>query len=323
MKPTATLISVAVLIAGVFCSGLSTHAADLAEGLVHRWQLNQEHVAEGAAKPLAGKLALRNADSVRFAVESPEAAVFSDRGSTQLFLEAESTDPTKLSLPKKQFTAEAWVRVDQPLEWGGVFGIIEDNGNYERGWLLGYRKSRFFFALSTEKPKRLTYLHSPVDFEVGSWYHIAGVWDGTVQSLYVDGELIATSKAQGGPVAYPDEMKSAHFGIGAYWVRSNRSVCGADLSLRMNWRSGFRIASRSSPASRRLIRWWLTGRLTGATISERASPSTSRCLCLCTRGGFIEPASGLHRPGRRRLITISGIENATLNRESPLIAPAH
>ena len=220
MKPTATLISVAVLIAGVFCSGLSTHAADLDEGLVHRWQLNQEHVAEGAAKPLAGKLALRNADSVRFAVESPEAAVFGDRGSTQLFLEAESTDPTKLSLPKNQFTAEAWVRVDKPLEWGGVFGIIEDNGNYERGWLLGYRKSRFFFALSTEKPKRLTYLHSPVDFEVGSWYHIAGVWDGTVQSLYVDGELIATSKAQGGPVAYPDEMKSAHFGIGAYWDKS-------------------------------------------------------------------------------------------------------
>ena len=220
MKPTANLISVVALIAGVLWPATSMLAADLDEGLVHRWQLIQEHVSDGVAKPLAGKLALRNENSVRFAVESPGAAVFADRGSTKLFLEAESTDPAKLSLPKKQLTAEAWVRVDKPLEWGGVFGIIEDNGNYERGWLLGYRKSRFFFALSTEKPKRLTYLHSPVEFEVGSWYYIVGVWDGTVQSLYVDGELIATSKAQGGAIAYPDDLKSAHFGVGAYWDKS-------------------------------------------------------------------------------------------------------
>ena len=243
MKFTPQLILLSILLA------VSPASAETDDGLVHRWQFDREHVEAESAKPLAGSVTLARSSPVQFDVASPGAAVFADRGKgkEKLFLGAGGADFERLSLPKKQLTAEAWVRIDKPLEWGGVFGLIEDNGDYERGWLLGYRKSQLFFALSTSKTKRLTYLHSPVEFEPGSWYHIAGVWDGTVQSLFVDGELIATSKAQGGEVAYPDDLKSAHFGVGAYWDKSeyhaltgqveqvslwNRPLSAAELATR-------------------------------------------------------------------------------------------
>lgn len=202
-----------------FGAALSS-AADIGDGLVHRWQFVRDHCEERLARPLAGEVVLSGASALQFDAEKPGAAVFADDDKVKLFMESSTDKGSGLTLPSRQFTAEAWVRVDQPLEWGGVFGIIEDNGEYERGWLLGYRKSHFFFALSTEKNRRITYLHSPIEFEPGSWYHIAGVWDGSVQSLFVDGELIATSRAQGGDVAYPDDLSAAHFGAGGYWDKT-------------------------------------------------------------------------------------------------------
>lgn len=221
------------------------------DGLIHRWQFDSRHCRNRQVNPLAGNEALSRAAGLQFAVASPAALVFEDRGADGEKQFVAATQAAKKTLPVKQLTAEAWVRVDKPLEWGGVFGIIEDNGDYERGWLLGYRRSRFIFALSTEKTKRLTYLHSPVEFEVGSWYHIAGVWDGSIQSLFVDGQLVATSKAQSGDVAYPDDLPSAHFGVGAYRDRTeyhpltgqveqvslwNRPLSAAELARRFEER---------------------------------------------------------------------------------------
>ena len=40
------------------------------------------------------------------------------------------------------------MRVDEPLSWGGIIGAIQDNGSYEKGWLLGFQDQRFSFALN-------------------------------------------------------------------------------------------------------------------------------------------------------------------------------
>ena len=44
-------------------------------------------------------------------------------------------------LPDKQITIEAWVRVHQPLKWGGIVSALQDNGSYERGFILGYMEN--------------------------------------------------------------------------------------------------------------------------------------------------------------------------------------
>ena len=54
-------------------------------------------------------------------------------------------------LPKEALSVEAWVRIEKPTRWGGILSAIQDNGSYERGWLLGYENQQFCFALATEK----------------------------------------------------------------------------------------------------------------------------------------------------------------------------
>ncbi|MDA7527862.1 PQQ-binding-like beta-propeller repeat protein [Planctomicrobium sp.] len=116
--------------------------------------------------------------------------------------------------PKKSFTAETWVRVDQVQNWGSMIGIIQDNGSFERGWLLGYKKNRFCVAVSSKNgPQKLTYLTADRDFQTEQWHHVVGTYDGETMRLFVDGRLSAESKEQSGDISYPDH---AFFEIGAY-----------------------------------------------------------------------------------------------------------
>ena len=54
------------------------------------------------------------------------------------------------SLPTKALTVSAWVSVNTACQWGGILGVIQDNGNSEKGWVLGYDESTFYFGLATE-----------------------------------------------------------------------------------------------------------------------------------------------------------------------------
>ncbi|MCE2825974.1 MAG: hypothetical protein LW626_02660, partial [Verrucomicrobium sp.] len=58
-----------------------------------------------------------------------------------------SQSPDRALLPAQEITAEAWVRVDRITPWGGFLGQVQDNGDFERGWVLGFVESRFSFAL--------------------------------------------------------------------------------------------------------------------------------------------------------------------------------
>ncbi len=125
-----------------------------------------------------------------------------------------ATDLAKANLPKQEISVEAWVRVDQPLEWGGIVGAIQDNGENEAGWLLGYRNDSFTFALAgTQGDNRLTYLTARDAFRPAHWYHVVGTYDGREQRLYVNGQLAARDVSQSGPIRYPAQ---ASLVLGAY-----------------------------------------------------------------------------------------------------------
>ena len=51
-------------------------------------------------------------------------------------------------LPSTHMLVSAWVLISTPTEWGGIAGILQDNGEHEEGWLLGYREDHFCFALA-------------------------------------------------------------------------------------------------------------------------------------------------------------------------------
>lgn len=90
-----------------------------------RWQLNRENSRGSTVSPQFGSVDLSSPVDLQFDVLSPQAAIFNSMGETKQFLNA-GAGLKSLDLPRKQLTAEAWVRVDKPLEWGGLFGVIQD-----------------------------------------------------------------------------------------------------------------------------------------------------------------------------------------------------
>ncbi|MCF6311312.1 MAG: PQQ-binding-like beta-propeller repeat protein [Verrucomicrobiales bacterium] len=138
-----------------------------------------------------------------------EALVFDGNNSVML-----TKNIAEAKLPTQQLSVEAWVRIDQPTQWGGIIGAFQDNGAYEKGWLLGYNDSKFSFALNAEGGKdALTYLKGKTDFKTETWYHVVGTYDGKTQRIYVNGELENSSDLQTGSISYPPQ---AFFEIGAY-----------------------------------------------------------------------------------------------------------
>ena len=180
-------------------------------GLAGRWVFHRDQRSGGSIRDLAGKHAATLTGKPRFTrVDNHEALVL-DGSSTQVLI---ANDHRTAALPSREITAEAWVRIDTALQWGGIVGAIQDNGSFERGWLLGYSGLNPTFALAGKKGSgKLTYLKATTTLQSGKWYHVVGTYDGQQMSLYVNGKLENQSRAEQGDIFYPPQ---AFFEIGAY-----------------------------------------------------------------------------------------------------------
>lgn len=120
-------------------------------------------------------------------------------------------------MPKKQFTATAWVRIDQTTDWGGILSAVSDNGDREKGWILGYDKDSFTFGISTtgadDGDGKITYLNGSTILVPQKWYMVTATFDGSSARLYVNGKLDAETTTQHGEVLYEQRTPIA---IGAY-----------------------------------------------------------------------------------------------------------
>ncbi|KAA3608635.1 MAG: hypothetical protein DWQ01_11055 [Planctomycetota bacterium] len=192
-------------------------------GLLDRWVFQENglvHLPIAKDDPRTAP-AFANQVSKRDPVRLLGALEFHDAGKVQAYgLDGYSNDLPitndlkQANLPAKKITVEAWVRIDQTQEWGGIIGAAQDNGGYERGWLLGFRQDRFGFALAAERGNgRLTWLKAPEPFQKGAWYHLAATFDGRWQRLYLNGKKVAESDTQKGAIHYPEH---AFYHIGAY-----------------------------------------------------------------------------------------------------------
>ena len=111
-------------------------------------------------------------------------------------------------LPRKHFTISTWVSVNSPLAYGGIFSVIQDNGNSEKGWVLGYGMKHFYLGLASKGADDgdglMTYLRGRSRYELGRMYHVVATYDGEEMRLYVNGRLDATSTVQSGDILYPE-----------------------------------------------------------------------------------------------------------------------
>ena len=114
-------------------------------------------------------------------------------------------------------TVSTWFSVEEEKEWGGIVCVCRDNGNAEKGWVVGYNQRRFYFGLATtgadDGNGKMTYLESDVRYEKGKMYHVVAIYDGSKMQLMVNGKLAGESTEQSGDILYPE---STPFVLGAY-----------------------------------------------------------------------------------------------------------
>ncbi|MDB6133442.1 MAG: metallophosphoesterase [Verrucomicrobiales bacterium] len=139
-----------------------------------------------------------------------QALVFN--GLSDWLLAAPDAATAKPVLPVKEMTASAWVRFNDMQPEGGLCGFIQDNGSFEKGWLLGYDQAHFTFRLASSGGNKdgdgvLTNLISKSTVKPGPWYHVTATYDGAAMRLYVNGRLEGESRDQSGDILYPDAGK--------------------------------------------------------------------------------------------------------------------
>ncbi|MCU0705229.1 MAG: metallophosphoesterase [Fimbriiglobus sp.] len=208
-------LCVAVAVSAVlFRSALSTAApSDDLKPIAH-WTFDPAGWKGKAVADKAGPLEATIIGTPKRGTEPPAVEL---SGGADYVLVRKQVKAAEAVLPKQEMSVVAWVRVDQPTEWGGIFGCFQDNGRDEAGFLLGYDKANFFFGLTSENGANdggpMTYLRGKVKYEPGRWYHVAATYDGTTMRLFVNGVEDTTSTRQKGPIKYAD---SAPMTIGRY-----------------------------------------------------------------------------------------------------------
>jgi len=106
-------------------------------------------------------------------------------------------------MPVTEVSLEAFARIDRAQGWGAMVGCIRDNGDDERGWMLGVRGSSFAFGLGTQG-SRLDYASAPPELFNDGWHHLVGTYDGKTMRLFLDGREVA-SKPKTGVITYADK----------------------------------------------------------------------------------------------------------------------
>lgn len=201
IKPNKILSAIFVFV----CALLFDCTVLIAQSPVNQWVLAPDHIDIMTVKDLSG-----NEDGLirgrKVIVQNPPALYFDG---TDTYIELAAKDEAKV-LPTRRITAEAWVAVNSPAEWGGIIGCLQDNGDFEKGWVLGYNNDKFNFVLSTGGD--LTYLNASIPYDAGKWYHVVGTYDGARMRIYINGTERGNSTKRRGSIDY----SPAAFVIGSY-----------------------------------------------------------------------------------------------------------
>ncbi len=189
---------------------IATHSAFAAPEPLYEWEFAPRTVSGDVLRAQLGNLPGRLVNSPQLGRE-PDCLDFAGTGYVEL-----APKGTLVHLPARDITVEAWVSLRNTPQWGGYVGYFQDNGTFEKGWILGNNGDRFCFAVSSvgadDGDGLLTYLPADRPIDLRKWTHVTGTYDGRALRLYVDGSPAASSEAQSGDIAYAE----APLAIGVY-----------------------------------------------------------------------------------------------------------
>lgn len=168
----------------------------------YEWIFSNENIVSNYVKNLFGNEKLN-------LISSPKINSYKNISYIEIENPKDALTEINLNRITKNISVAAWISIDKPKDWGGIISTFQDNGDFEKGWMLGYRGTNFIFGISSEGANDgngiLTYLNSKEDFVLGEWYHVVGTYNGEIQKIYVNGELKNTSFNQNGGILYPEE----------------------------------------------------------------------------------------------------------------------
>ncbi|MEC9477274.1 MAG: LamG-like jellyroll fold domain-containing protein [Planctomycetota bacterium] len=239
-----------VLMASVVATGMVIAADPPTADL--RWDFREGFVgSSGAVKATAGGLDGQISGDLVLA-DGGTGPMLLGGGANGMLLVAENHKSVARHLPTQNFSISCWVVLEEVMEWGSVFCSLQDNGDFEKGWLLGTRRGAPCLALSSKGADDgnglMTYLEGTQQMTLGKWHHIAGSYDGKTMKVFLDGEMVGESGAQSGPILYPAK---APLVIGSYVDdNENHPHIGAIQDLRL-WRTDLSAVEMSAVSRQR------------------------------------------------------------------------
>lgn len=224
-----------ILVTLLLAAAGATHAQQKAEpNLLFRWSPEALTPGASTAKDATGAVNLKIMGKPRSVRIGPgEGTGFDGNGAYMIISDDIKSSPA--ALPSREFTVSAWVNLTQTAEYGGIIGAVQDNGDFEKGWVLGYTNNAFYLAVASQGAAdadgKLTYLRGATPVALGRWYHVVGTYDGAAMRLYVNGKADGESKEQSGDILYPDH---ATYAVGAYIDKDElHPMNGAIADLRL------------------------------------------------------------------------------------------
>lgn len=182
---------------------------------VLHWSLNSRSVAEAKLAARLGPDATIEGQLVPSNVKDFRSLHFD--GKSYAVVANDFRDLDSSLVPSEALTISTLVSIEEGQDYGGIVGVVQDNGGSEAGWVLGYDQKHFYFGLATKGADDgdglMTYLKGSHRYELGKLYHVVATYDGKTMQLFVNGKLDAESDAQSGEILYPDH---APFVLGGY-----------------------------------------------------------------------------------------------------------
>lgn len=192
----------------------SLMAHDGPDPVLH-WSLNSRAIADAKLSARLGPDAQIEGQLTPSKVGDFQSIHFDGRSHALVANDFRDLDPS--FIPTEAITIAAVVSIEEGQEYGGIVGVIQDNGGSEGGWVLGYDRKHFYFGLaskgSDDGDGLMTYLIGKSRYERGKLYHVAATYDGKSMQLFVNGKLDGESTAQSGDILYPER---APLVIGGY-----------------------------------------------------------------------------------------------------------
>ncbi len=213
LASSVALVSLAALL-GSF--PVTAHPDKIEDRLLSHFATGTHPIENGVWPDVAHRLEAKVIGAPALTHLGPaQALVF--KGTSDWLLVAPTVEAARPVLPKREFSVATWVLLNDTQEDGGILGLLQDNADFEKGWLLGYNRKSFSFTLSTtgtdDGNGRSTRLRGRTAVTPERWAYVVATYDGTAMRLYVNGQLDGESTAQSGDILYPD---TGRYALAAY-----------------------------------------------------------------------------------------------------------